>query len=529
MMYSLRRAAVGAALATGMLLSSPACIFTENGTTFSGSNTGRTVTLMGNTLTAGETITIEALADANADPYDAAATWVTVGTATAGTNAGNWNGTPYYTWRADFQPIPAGTPAGSTVHKRWREGGLLRLRAKGGPIQLQAIDDTQCVQGHQGDAFLALTSHCQSHDVNVLTLVDTDQAGGAVPSQTGTFISRFASASDGLGYYADVDTYFTGLGLQAPSTLAKFKTLVGLNAGDPQTSAVYYNKGDLGLGRDMHCRSYAASSPLAPGAACWVSNHGDVNDKLGDSESKAPPGQSALDAFHAGGAPFATVTMTYDPADADHPVKFFVYDGSGARISSAALDTQGAKAVPGVCTSCHGGEPYDGQNINSPRAHFLPFDTEAFEFHTSSPLNPATFKALNTIVYNTELANPGSNIAGLLEGWYGGPGLPGNFNTDYVPGAGASGQWNHDKTSKAVYREVYRPYCQTCHVAMNLTFPTFSSFNQTYVGSAACGNKAGTSKPRMPHAEITFENFWRSGARAHLVGGLNLANDCDGN
>ncbi len=68
--------------------------------------------------------------------------------------------------------------------------------------------------------------------------------------------------------------------------------------------AVYFNKGDLGIGREMHC----AYNDCTQETACYVKNYGTLDDNgLGKphfSDDKAPSKQ-AFDAHR----PFATVAM----------------------------------------------------------------------------------------------------------------------------------------------------------------------------------------------------------------------------
>jgi hypothetical protein len=68
---------------------------------------------------------------------------------------------------------------------------------------------------------------------------------------------------------ADTVAYYNAIG--APSTLASFKSSFGFPTGE--VTATYYNDGDLGLVREMHCRALGggagpsrATSPTTPGS-----------------------------------------------------------------------------------------------------------------------------------------------------------------------------------------------------------------------------------------------------------------------
>jgi hypothetical protein len=106
--------------------------------------------------------------------------------------------------------------------------------------------------------------------------------------------------------------------------------------------AIYFNNGDLKFGRDMHCRVTNANGATA----CYVSNFGPVG--IND----APTAVSQALAYEASGQSSstglqATVTMEYDPTAGANAVQFWAYNPGGAYINQAALDSEGAKPLPG--------------------------------------------------------------------------------------------------------------------------------------------------------------------------------------
>ncbi len=207
--------------------------------------------------------------------------------------------------------------------------------------------------------------------------------------------------------------------------------------------AVYYNRADLGFGRDLHCRTYrkgiefavpkdimnikslvAQAGPVQPAkakilprmiqptstvSACYVTNFGD------SANPNAPNGneQQAITKAKTNSQPIATVAMEVTRSDSSTAaipeVRFFVYDTGGAFTSGytpvptalrgkllpfAVLDNDhssdpaGKKANPGTCMNCHGGRAdYSTASPSHPiaktvvtGANFLPFDAQLFGY-----------------------------------------------------------------------------------------------------------------------------------------------------
>src|SRR5262249_54283485 len=125
--------------------------------------------------------------------------------------------------------------------------------------------------------------------------------------------------------------------------------------------AQYANSGDLGFGRDMHCRRNAASDG-AFDYACYVTNYG-------QPPANNPDQQDANDVLDPNKLPDATVAMEFsrvenptgDPIEfPDNPrvVKFFAYDTKNpgtAPLLRADLDGHGNPPIPQLCMACHGG------------------------------------------------------------------------------------------------------------------------------------------------------------------------------
>lgn len=190
-------------------------------------------------------------------------------------------------------------------------------------------------------------------------------------------------------------------------------------------------------------------------------------------------------------------------------VKFFVYGSEGQLLDDAALDSEGAKRVPGVCLACHGGI-YDPATHVVKGASFLPFNVNTFKFSTVSPYTRAeqeeAFRKLNQLVYRTRPPEHGEPVQDFIDGLYG---LNGVFtaNTparnDLVPAA-----W--DGPDRDLYTKIVRPYCATCHIAMGndkyLNFSSAFEFKHRLSGDRLRNNVCLNRS--MPHAEVTFSNFW---------------------
>ncbi len=271
-------------------------------------------------------------------------------------------------------------------------------------------------------------------------------------------------------------------------------------------SAIYRNAGDLGFGREMHCRQKEDG-----GAACYVTNYGGFD---------VPAITSIADAL-AHRDPIATVAMEYLPSGTNR-VRFYVYDGFGALLRDAVLDSEDdvVKPVPGVCLTCHQGS-YNPSTDTVTGARFLPFDLDSFEYTTTVGYRRAdqeqAFRKLNRIVRDT---NPTPAMSDLIDGWYAPNGVYSEtavFDGSYVPSG-----WSSEST---LYREVVKPYCRTCHAAnaanTGIDFLSFSGFAARPIEYYVCDEKL------MPHAELTFQKFWNSPARAHLAGALGLATSCN--
>jgi cytochrome c5 len=305
-------------------------------------------------------------------------------------------------------------------------------------------------------------------------------------------------------------------------------------AGEVEFDAQYANSGDLGFGRDMHCRRNVASDG-AFDYACYVTNYG-------QPPANNPDQQDANDTLDPLRTPDATVAMEFSrvenpPGDAvefpdnNRAVKFFVYntnDPAAAPLIKADLDGYGNRPVPQLCMVCHGGSsaslPADPSNPAGPKrgafssrtdimsmgSNFLPFDLHLFNFPTSKSKSSQqlAFKNLNLEIVHGVAAATGTGAA-IVE----------LIDTSLYPGASTTqvedrviAGWDPANTSSnphRFYRDVFARACRTCHTAGPFAAPRYDNLTDfqndiTDVQKRVCDQKV------MPHAQRTNDIFWTS-------------------
>lgn len=107
----------------------------------------------------------------------------------------------------------------------------------------------------------------------------------------------------------------------------------------------------------------------------------------------------------------------------------------------------------------------------------------------------------------------------LIEGWYGGPGLPSaTFNGQFVPDG-----WlppNAPASASDLYLHVVAPSCRACHGQRGgmrsdkLDFNSYADFMEF----APEIESLVYDKAQMPLAKRTYDRFWQSATQAHLLG-----------
>ncbi len=288
--------------------------------------------------------------------------------------------------------------------------------------------------------------------------------------------------------------------------------------GQAAKEAVYGNAGDLGVGRRTYCEQRLRGPPepgmytVVPGffTVCYATAHGIPAGQPGfnDPAVITHPGEGLEPQF---------ILAMVIVKDASGTVFMaFGKNGKYPLLPAVGLDSEGPKQVPFACLSCHGGR-YNAATRKVDGASFLPLDPGllAFASPTDQAAQEEKIRNINVMILNSD---PGSAIANYIRGLYSGaPGQPGARATaDYVPTGWAP--------QSGFYRQIVRPYCTMCHLAMTggATTYNFSSWGnfQSYAGlirASVCGAHT------MPHNELQFKAFWTKDTGVLYVPGLLAA------
>ncbi len=508
-----------AVLALGASLALPACITSpNNGSTVAGSVIGKQISFGGYYNQPSALVRLQVMTSPTLDPA-LGSSWVEFATATTSTNPNYINSTdPLYAWSVTAIPVP-----NLAVASRWPQGGLVKIRALvtsgSTTTSLVTFDEItwgSCLGEHlvNNASWSDIGLECAGTAGNHLAVVSTSNVP-VLPGGPGAFNPNGFLGRKGTISAAETLEYYTAT--SAPTTLAAWKSRYGFPNADELT-ATYYNNGDLGLGREMHCRAYVRNL-FTFGFGCYVTNYsGAVNGGgQGIPAFNVSPTTVLADAV-ARQHSFATVAMTYEPSAATNPVKFVVYDAAGARVNTAQLDsTSNNIAIPNNCLACHGINANYNSSTNQivGDVHFLPFDPFSFRFSSTPGFTlgdqQESLRKLNALVLQTA---PSQAISDFVAGLY----APSTVTTvgatasdNYVPP-----EWDDTLSAKAVYRGVVKVACRTCHMSASnpsLDFEEYDDFANlaSLIRSDACTSHV------MPHAERVMKNFWESGARAYLV------------
>jgi hypothetical protein len=503
-----------------LLLFGACVVTTESSTEYTGSSSTKTINIGGLTTESGGLARIQVLTSLGVGSRAPGATWSTLATFTASTSGVSNGGQSYYSWNGNVSGFSNAT---------WPSAGVARVRAQyriGGTwTDGNTFDDLSCLTEHLGDDFASIASACASHDSGHLHFVDGDPLTSSSRSyislrETPTVSFGGAVVNDpALDYYAKVDPASLRTTLADWQLLNGFDTFGGTLPGyDPVVATTYFNKADLELGRRMFCLKRTGNAALA----CYVTNYGDpaLFPNAGPQDDETAALAAAVGQTFNGLV--ATVAMEYRPNDAANRVTFFAFDAAGNRVTKVKLDSQGAKNMPGACLSCHGGAFNTGTD-SVVGAHFLPFDVDNFSYSTAAGFTLSSqqgaFRALNNLILG---AGPTAAITELVTGWYGGNTTATGpaQDTEFMPAA-----WVDEDV---MYREVIKPYCRGCHVALSdgpLPKVDFNSFADLQ-GFQGVALTRVCETHDMPHAEVTRRNFWGSPARGHLIGEFDWPTAC---
>jgi hypothetical protein len=342
------------------------------------------------------------------------------------------------------------------------------------------IKSTALPAGASPEVCVSDTAHVNDHTAAATVTSSSDRL-----VQPSSFVALADTSASAHAYYATIDPSASKSTLNAWLSANGFKPDVAGYGADAH--AVYTNNYDLGFGRDMYmkigpCDSGAASLPLQArigkcDVAAVVVNYAGV--------------QAAGYKIN----PIVAVAMEYSAAPATSPAgtrftKFYVFapdtrSGAFQRVTSVDLDRRGQKSVPQSCVVCHGGTPASGPGGGNVAAGFLSWDLDSFFFSDTDPgfstkpedaalkaqftraKQEAQFKLLNSGVYLTfDDPNRFALTRELVEGWYGGVGLPAaSFDGTFVPAGWQPGGVNQNPSDSAtLYSDVFARHCRACHV-----------------------------------------------------------------
>lgn len=412
------------------------------------------------------------------------AEWVTIATATTDSEPSSTDPS-VYEWHVVASPA-------QLRPSRWPQGGLLRVRAIGGDGEVLAglfHDADTCLD--ETETWLDRAEYCGgTFEGGIVVVSPGDVAASAGRPR---FLDRNGSIDP-----LETEEYYAAIG--APPTLADFRTQFAITETSP--ASIYYNNGDLGIGREMRCQGQPDG-----GVACAVANYGAFGGLVRD----------ALDDAVDTRASFATVAMVYrPPLDAPNSVQFIVYGANGALVDEAQLDTVGDnRSIPNNCLTCHGSAArYDAATNQVTGASFLPFDRNAFVFSTrlgfTEREQEPPLGELNALVAP---ALSEANRA-LVAGWY--PDGPAPAAANFIPFG-----WTGSPLERKVYEHAVATTCRNCHAsrADSLSFATSEQFaaNAARIEQSLCVSRD------MPNAQVPLQHLWSGPARAYVAAYLDIA------
>ena len=350
-------------------------------------------------------------------------------------------------------------------------------------------------------------------------------------------------------YYAAIDPQ------NLRDTLDKFRQTNGFGvdgAGTEEVTVVVGDKRDLGYGRRITARRNA------DGTMAFLAENYLVEAGSGYSYSMLHLDAAVANArrWHIG---TNGIEFSPGPAGGVPFVKFYTFDPlTGARALEGELDGRGHKAMPGICTTCHGGR---GDPLTPPDAQgkrlfpLVPFavsgqrgdvqgrlhalEPDALDFSTVPGFTRAAFeskiKTINQMVLcSYPLATPSDLpedrcrraasvneyqgvAANHVKAAYGGPGMPSpTYQDSYVDAS-----WT-DAGQGALYRNVLTPACRVCHLVRgtgsqsDIDFATFDKFD----GYSDRTKAHMVDRGNMPLAKLVSDAFYASAAGVASITGF---------
>jgi hypothetical protein len=278
--------------------------------------------------------------------------------------------------------------------------------------------------------------------------------------------------------------------------------------GQPNNEAVYGNPIDIGVGRRSYCEQGLGTAGFT--TTCYATAHGPTAGQPGFND----PATITHPIAGIGSDFILSMVITKDAGGTTFMA--LSKNGTYVLLPSVGLDTEGQKLLPFVCMSCHGGT-YNPATRKVDGSSFLPLDPELLAF--ASPADQAAqeekIRKINLMIYNSG-SSPAitSYVNGLYNGALAQPGA--KATPDFVPSGWAP--------QSGLYRQIVRPYCVMCHMAVagtdpDLNFLSWTNFksNDGRIQAAVCGAHT------MPHSELQYKAFWLKDTGSLYLPGLLFA------
>jgi hypothetical protein len=342
------------------------------------------------------------------------------------------------------------------------------------------------------------------------------------------------STAYATGYYQAIDP------ANERTTAADFKTKNQFGTGGNEVSIIIGDQRDLGYGRKMTGRQNADGSIAFVVENYLVGGYGAYSSLSVEAAVVNEP------RWHIG---TNGIEFSVGPTGTTKFVKFYTFDPStGQRLNTVNLDGRGAKAMPTVCISCHGGRgdpltptglfPKLMSSVSGLRgdisAQAHPFEPAAFDYSTMGSYTRAVLesnmKALNKMVLCT-YPIPASETTGTFDAcrrtatqdeyqgtaaahiktMYGGNNLPNatsESSDSYMPG-----DWQSTGHG-SLYSSSVTQACRVCHSLRgtgnqsDIDFESFTKFD----GFADRIKAHVIDRGNMPLAKLVYDKFWTTSA-----------------
>jgi subtilisin-like proprotein convertase family protein len=277
---------------------------------------------------------------------------------------------------------------------------------------------------------------------------------------------------DGAGSASDTAAYYASLSpngfISGQYTYDQWKADFFGTA--PTVTGFYRNKNELGFWREMTC-----SATMGRGVGgCSVRNWQDSTD----------PG--------SGRPNLGTVAMR---VDRDGRTQFFVFGPDGKLSPTVALDSEGPKFVPQVCTVCHGGEYRGAGSDPDLGAIFREFEPSLLEKRpgiTDAQAEQEWF-ALNQSIRQANRAVRGqseggpfgidaakANMEAYVAEIYPSTSPPVSRpvgDPAHLPPTWQTGATDDERNTKAtLWEKVVNPYCMSCHRSNSLNLGNYAEW-----------------------------------------------------